>query len=464
MINFIFSILRNFSLYICCFYGYVKLANIKPRLFDLLNVPVAALLATGLYFATDTYSLLVPIIFLISSVLYFALRYKVRINKVIVIATISCGIALLLRAITIVFSFPLGVVIYRLTGNEMLRDTISLIIVILIQFVSIYLFFNSKRLKGKISKATSNFTELLLLFSAIIIFLLTLAYAQGNELTIFRIAVIFITFFGLIIIVWRYRSAKYNYRAKLAEKENADNRKLLTSYRLKYAELTSQNELLAKIVHKNNKIIPSLIISVSRIDGKESAQEVMERLKESLAEHTELIDRYNSSQPQCPQTGITSLNGVFGYILTRAQTCGVDFGFEISPEAVALCVGAIGNISLLNTIVCDLCENALHSAQNAINGRICAVFDVSENSVPRFCIYDNGAPFDQNVIANLGVKRYTTRESEGGSGIGLYTLFEILKTCNASFCIDENPSKDGFTKCVIISFDNLSSVTVLRKT
>lgn len=37
----------------------------------------------------------------------------------------------------------------------------------------------------------------------------------------------------------------------------------------------------------------------------------------------------------------------------------------------------------------------------------------------------------QELIENLGKRRYTTRKEEGGSGIGLMTAFELLKTKKA---------------------------------
>ena len=59
----------------------------------------------------------------------------------------------------------------------------------------------------------------------------------------------------------------------------------------------------------------------------------------------------------------------------------------------------------------------------------------------------------------MGKKRVTTHKGEGGSGIGLMTMFEILNKYKASYRLDESPDKDGFTKCVKIILDNLHTVT-----
>ena len=47
----------------------------------------------------------------------------------------------------------------------------------------------------------------------------------------------------------------------------------------------------------------------------------------------------------------------------------------------------------------------------------------------------------------------TTRAGDGGNGIGLFTVFEILRKYGASFTLDEAPDRIGFTKCIEIAFD-----------
>ena len=47
-------------------------------------------------------------------------------------------------------------------------------------------------------------------------------------------------------------------------------------------------------------------------------------------------------------------------------------------------------------------------------------------------------------------KKITTRKESGGSGIGLYTAFEILKRYKASFILDETIDNDIFVKKIWI--------------
>ena len=62
-------------------------------------------------------------------------------------------------------------------------------------------------------------------------------------------------------------------------------------------------------------------------------------------------------------------------------------------------------------------------------------------------------------LRKMGSQRVTTHAGEGGSGIGLMTLFGILRTTGASFEIEEyplgeeNPDGKKYNKSVGVTFD-----------
>ena len=113
----------------------------------------------------------------------------------------------------------------------------------------------------------------------------------------------------------------------------------------------------------------------------------------------------------------------------------------------------------LCTILCDLGDNAVIAAKNQPNGKIKVRLDLSSNfAVIDF--YDNGTPFDEKVVAHMGRKRITTHSDEGGSGIGLMTLFEILDAYNSSYRLSERVG-DEFSKCISITFDSLHCIEII---
>ena len=70
-------------------------------------------------------------------------------------------------------------------------------------------------------------------------------------------------------------------------------------------------------------------------------------------------------------------------------------------------------------------------------------------------VADSGIPFEAETLLNLGKKKTTTRQKEGGTGIGYMTVFEILREHNASLVIKEfKPGESVNTKAVIVRFDN----------
>lgn len=232
-------------------------------------------------------------------------------------------------------------------------------------------------------------------------FLLTLLYAQNIQLSATNIAVIFITFFGLILIVWWRKVITSNYKSLVTEKEAKQNKKALKELKSVNKELTAQNERLSKVIHRDNKLIPAMLLAVKRViyEGQsESAGEIYAQLQ-SLAEgRADLIEDYKSDRDPLPQTGNASIDSVLMLVSAAAKRKGINFKLDCNPEAVALLSAAGKSVTDLDTIIADLCENAVHAVQSAIDPHICVVLEVSDGDISRLCFYDNGAHFHVEFI------------------------------------------------------------------
>jgi len=462
MINLIFTIIRYFILYLCCFFGYIKLANIRFRLLDLICIPVALILATGFYYATKDMSILIPLLFVITSLLYFIIRYQKPLSNVFTFGTIACGFAIFAMVIPSLASFLINLIIVFFVKDKYTISTVLFIVLTLLQMLIIFALYKSKRLQSTFTNKNKNYIDLFLLLSVTAIFLLTLLYARDIKLSAKNISIIFITFFGLILIVWWRKVITSNYKSLVTEKEAKQNKKALKELKSVNKELTAQNERLSKVIHRDNKLIPAMLLAVKRViyEGQsENAGEIYAQLQALAEGRSDLIEDYKSDRDPLPQTGNASIDSVLTLVSAAAKRKGINFKLDCNPEAVALLSAAGKSVTDLDTIIADLCENAVHAVQSAIDPHICVVLEVSDGDIPRLCFYDNGAHFDPEVIKNFGVARFTTRKTEGGSGIGLFTLFEILKKYNASFCLDETPH-NNYTKCVKITFDGLGEYSV----
>ena len=100
-----------------------------------------------------------------------------------------------------------------------------------------------------------------------------------------------------------------------------------------------------------------------------------------------------------------------------------------------------------------LLDNAVISALGSPNAKVRTELKETANKKPLIRIYDSGEQFNERVLAKLGQEEVTTRAGDGGNGIGLFTVFEILRKYGASFTLDEAPDRIGFTKCIEIAFD-----------
>ena len=104
-------------------------------------------------------------------------------------------------------------------------------------------------------------------------------------------------------------------------------------------------------------------------------------------------------------------------------------------------------------------ENAIYAVKNTINPEIELAIEIID-STPKITISDNGEVFDENVLLNIGKAKITTRKNQGGSGIGLMSIFEILKRYEASFYLDEALQNSNYSKSIIIHFNNTGSLKI----
>ena len=106
-----------------------------------------------------------------------------------------------------------------------------------------------------------------------------------------------------------------------------------------------------------------------------------------------------------------------------------------------------------------LCDNAVISALGLPAAKVRLELGATKRFEPLIRIYDSGEQFDEKVLSRLGLEQITTRAYVGGSGIGLFTAFEILAKYGASFTLDEAPKISG-SKVIEIAFDGCNSITV----
>jgi len=331
-----------------------------------------------------------------------------------------------------------------------------------------FLIYRIKRLKSGISVQNNDGSvEILLLISILCIFLMTLFYAENLTNSYADLIVSTIIFCGLALIVWWRKHVTNNYLKQLHKRNESIYEHRIEEYEKERGELLAQNAELSKIIHRDNKLIPAMAAAVEKViasaSNKNDFDDILSQLEELSAEHKEIINLYQAKSDTLPKTGNTALDAVIHFLNTKCLQCGVSAEFKIDGEAVPPLLQKINDHTDLNTILCDLGENAIIATKSIPSGKICIAIEKDDLSAPSVCFYDNGNKFDKRVIANMGKKRVTTHKAEGGSGIGLLTLFEILNKYNASYCLDERSDYNEYTKMIKISLDDLHNVSFLTE-
>lgn len=466
MLEDILAISKYSVLFIGSFYGYFKLSKTKFCLINILDFLIAIIFSIGLYYATRHLRLLTPICFSLLTCLYIILRVRHSILNTVTICVISCGITIITMAFVFIVSIPINYLFFLIIPNTTIRDCVAIIASDFLQLLFIFLIYKIKRFRSGISiQDNDGNIELLILVSILSIFLLTLIYSENAANSPFELILLTLIFCGLGFIIWwkKYVTNKYHTQIHMRNETLYEER--IKEYENENNNLLNQNAELSKIIHRDNKLIPAMVMAVKEliINAPNNAElkGLLEQLEDLSAEHREVIENYQAKSDVLPKTNIIPIDAVLHLILSKAKQYNIEFNVNISNDSISELLSKITDMTDLTTILCDLGENAIIATKSITEGKILIAFEYSESNEPCICFYDNGHLFDEKVIANMGKRRITTHKNDGGSGIGLMTLFEILNKYNASFFLDERQSNE-FTKCIRLTFDNLHNINFIR--
>lgn len=447
--------IRFLSMFLSCLYCYTKLAGIKLKVIDLLFIPVFAVISAGLYYVWRYVRIAVPVCIYVSSTVAFFIRYRRKFYDVISINTIAMGVMVVLMAAASLCSLIVSIPAHLLPKQFQDIVVVASFCVLLVIFTLIT--FSIKRFKNGIATGKNDeVLERLILAGAICIFGMTLTYTSNGRAAFLELGCIFIAFCCLSLIIWWRKLVSTNYRKQILNRNVEILQESVAACEDERTKLAEQNEELAKIIHRDNKLLPAMEIAVKSLCEKyrddEQAQALFESINAMFSERAQAVETFYTKSDVPAQTGILTLDSILKLLYGKAAENGTQFFVDANKDAVAALAEKITEITDINTLLCDLGENALIAVKNIDNGKVKIVFG-EEDGFPAMKIFDNGAQFDEKVITEMGRSKVTTHGNDGGSGIGLSNAFLILNSYSVSFCIDETINDDMFTKCVIICAD-----------
>lgn len=283
----------------------------------------------------------------------------------------------------------------------------------------------------------------------------------------YLLGVALLLIFSFLLYIWWNTMSHQAYLLKAKERENERLTNELEFYKAKLQEYQQEHEKLARLIHRDNKLIPSLQYSVQELllQAVESediklvglAKELSSQLKNEKCSRKLEIEHLLQKPENFPATKII---GVDQYLLYFYHECHKkNIQFTCNLEADLSSIFSTRDDFMTVKEFCTLLSDLLENAKIAIS-----YSNTSENYIHLFIgwtdehlvmeISDSGIPFTKETLFHYGETKYTTHKKDGGSGIGIMETWKLLKKQQASLLIDESISlSKPFTKKIILTFD-----------
>lgn len=225
-------------------------------------------------------------------------------------------------------------------------------------------------------------------------------------------------------------------------------------------KLEENNDALAKIIHKDNKLIPAMELAVCEYleagttdgDTRKKGEQLASGLKTMAQDRKGTLNSYRHDEHALPVTGVCVLDALFTYMQQRALAQNINFSLHITGNIVKMTEDVISGEDLSH-LLADLLENAMIAIGDNEVRSLSAYLCHNEDSCT-IEISDSGNAFDVQLFEDFGQTRHTTHKDSGGSGIGLMDIWKIKKQyCASLHIIEYAPGTSTFTKKISLVFD-----------
>lgn len=411
------SLTRGFSIVFCAVNLYKRLMNLSGRQksaahFDLGLSALAALCC----FWLERYIPLCRIAGLTVIVLcYMALVYKQSVYTSVTVTVIAVGLSLLCYVLAGIVASLIVTVLFLISNAAEILVTgpILRIAVGVLQILIAWLPFRFERLRaGMPFLQRARFDEPCLFVGIFLIAATMLIRTEGD--VVYQVGAI-LAFGMLLFVIWHnrliqtYLLEKAWHHAKAME-----------------AEANEAGDELLRQYHSQKRMTSAIRTMIRNNDAADA--------------------------------GVDSVAVTLRYMAQLAENQHVSFEAPTIGDVRQLVDGRYITEIRLATLLGDLIENALVAVRPVGEKHI--LLAVEDKQPPAVCVYDSGVPFEPETIRKLGIERASTHRGEGGSGLGMMVVFDILRFCKASLIIDELPDRPGYTKAVSVRFDELGQIRI----
>ncbi|MCL2019943.1 MAG: hypothetical protein FWG70_09325 [Oscillospiraceae bacterium] len=267
------------------------------------------------------------------------------------------------------------------------------------------------------------------------------------------LAVLGIIVCAILIIVWWRTGITKKYRDYLFSQEIEELKGIIAEKEARIVEIEKSNNYLSRQIHSDNKLISSLLSMVRRMSEEyspELAADVLSELNRISAQRKDALHKYYKEAKKLPPTSVISLDTTLDYMKQKAYENNIEFDVIVTGNIKKMIKEKIEE-ERLRLITADLLENAIIAVKPCKTRKILFAIGIFEGFY-EIRADDSGVDFEPETLRDLGKKQTTTHENEGGSGIGMMEIFDVMRETGASLEI-KRLSECGFTKRVALKFD-----------
>lgn len=454
------TIIKHFALYLCCTYIYYHLLNHKRismplKIFMTAFTFILACLTFLLKMYLPAISDLLPIILLWLILGFFSSKPRLSLVAVMISSGISYAIFALSSGFILLLITP---VYYHATSFPyILFMTFSGILEYLL---SILLFKIRRFRKGMPFLYNTAFINVGTMVCLFFLALLTcLQITNNTPLWIRLLTVITFVIAILVLIQWWQCQLTKSYLSKLQSLELESLRNELHEKELLLSELKRENEIMGKLIHKDNKLIPAMANAVYEYLTSDNQNEkrpanygnlLLKDLANLSEDRKAVISTLSTAQSCHLSTGISTLDALLSYMNKQACLADIKLIFTISKTLSLSISSSISSNDLVH-LLADLIDNAIIATSGCIN-RTIQLRIYLYNQTLLIEISDTGIPFEIPSLLNFGLEPNTTHSDTGGNGIGLMDIWKIKEKYKASLHISEY-KEASFSKKIVLLFD-----------
>lgn len=459
------SCIQIFFILLSCFYSYHKLLNIKKRPFNVevycyIYFAVCScllwLISKNIYYIFYYPALI--ILFFVFIRLYTQTHYKTALITTVIALGISLCAFTLSAVIMTLFLLCTG-----LTPENHFWILIKLVIGIM-QYLLVHLPFQLKRLKkGMPFLYELNFNNAGFFLSICIIICVIIISTPYTLHTYIIMSSLFLIFpCALLLISWWRAIITRNYHRKLQQFEMQKLKNELVQKEQEITRLLENNNALAQIIHRDNKLIPAMELAVNTFLQNQNTLSP-QQLKEqglALAAHLQTMSQerkfnlteYQTNGQPLASTGICAVDAVLQLMYQRALQEQIGYTLRITENIKTTAMQSLSEEDFSH-LLADLIENAFIAMSDVPDKKILINLGRIGNHLS-VEISDNGQPFLPEIFQDFGLKAHTTHAGNGGSGIGLMGIWKLKKKYRASLVITEYaPGTYSYTKQISLIFD-----------